>query len=50
MKVWIIQKAAEDILEVCATEELAKKYVEKYRNNTDYPHHYDYDEYEVIEK
>ncbi len=49
MKVYIIQKAAEDIVAVCKTEELANKLVGFYREGTTYPHHYEYEEYEVLE-
>ena len=46
-KVWIIQKAAEDIVGVYTTEQLAKEALAKFRMNSNYPHHYEYDEYDV---
>jgi len=47
MKVYIIQKAGEDILGVYATKELANMELKRFQDDSNYPHHYMVDEYEV---
>lgn len=45
--VYIIQKAAEDIVGVYIDYQVAQKHLAKFQSEATYPHHYAIEEYEI---